>query len=118
MGFDQQLIHTCTIENPTAGSVNAYNNEVQAFDTPATGVRCRLVEKKEEIWSDELQESVVRTKYQMLFGPGATITERAKISLVTLEDATALSDTFEVVEVLARRGRSLRHVSARLERVQ
>jgi len=117
MSFDDWLIHTCTIENPGTGTTNAYNNTVPGYGTPVTGVKCRLIEKQERIWVEEIQESVVQTVYRMLFGSGTTLTEGAKISLVTLEDSTALSDRFEVVEILARRASSLRHISAKLERI-
>lgn len=117
MSFDDHLIHTCTIENPTGTAVNAYNTKVRAYDTPVTGVRCRLVETRETVWRDALQENVIQSVYQLLVRADVTISERAKISLVTLEDATTHNDTFVVTEVLIRRGRNAHHKTAVLERI-
>jgi len=117
MSFDGHLIHTCTIENPAAGGAHVYNNPTEAYGTPVTGVRCRLVEVRERVWSDEQQASAVQSVYKLLVRGDVTLDERAKISLVTLEDRTAMSDTFVVTEVLHSRGRSSHHKTAVLERV-
>ena len=117
MSFDNHLIHTCTIENPTTGSANVYNNPGKAYGTPVTGVRCRLVEDREKVWSDEQQESVVQSVYKLLVSGDTVISERAKISLVTLEDGTTINDTFAVNELLVRRGRNAHHKTALLERI-
>ena len=117
MSLDGHLIHTCTIENPTSGGVNAYNNEVKAFDAPLKDVRCRLVEQREHVWSTERQESVVITVYKLLVGASVYLDERTKISKVTLEDGTIISDTFKVTELLAHRSRNLHHQTAILERI-
>lgn len=117
MSFDSQLIHTCTIENPASGSVNAYNNASKAYATPVTGVRCRLVESRERVWSSERQESVIQSVYKLFVNASVTINERAKISLVTLEDGATISDTFTVTELFVRRGRNSHHKMATLERI-
>lgn len=117
MSFDNHLIHTCTIENPTSGSVNVYNNAAQAYSAPVTGVRCRLVEARERVWSDERQESVVQSVYKLFVNASVVIQERAKISLVTLEDGTTINDKFNVTELLPRRGRNSHHKMATLERI-
>lgn len=117
MSFDDHLIHTCTIENPAAGSAHVYNNPAKAYGTPVTGVRCRLVEDRERVWSDEQQASTIQSVYKLLVRGDVTLSERAKISLVTLEDATTMSDTFVVTEVLHRRGRNSHHKTAMLERI-
>lgn len=117
MSLAAHLIHTCTIENQISGSVNAYNNKVDAFDAPLTDVRCRLVEQRKPVWSDERQESVVQTIIKLLVGASVTLNDRAKISKVTLEDGTIIRDTFHVTEVLMRRARSAHHQTAILERI-
>lgn len=117
MSLDSHLIHTCTIENQIAGAVNAYNNEAKAYDAPIVEVRCRLVEKREHIWSTERQEGVVQTVYLLLVGASVDLDERAKISKVTLEDGTIVRDTFAVTEVLAHRSRSAHHKTAMLTRI-
>lgn len=117
MSYDALLIHTCTIEPAASGTVNAYNNQARAYGTPVTGVRCRLIESRERVLSTERQESVIETVYTLLLLFDAPITERSRISLVTLEDSTALSDKFDVTELFVRRGRNSRHKMAKLARV-
>jgi hypothetical protein len=76
-----------------------------------------LVEARERVWSDERQESVIQSVYKLFVAASTTISERAEISLVTLEDGSTISDTFIVTEVMNRRGRNSRHKMATLERV-
>lgn len=117
MSLDSHLIHTCTIENPAGGSVNAYGNETRAYGTPLTGVRCRLIEDRERVWNDALQESAIQSVYRLMVRGDVALNERAKVSLVTLEDGTAVNDMFVVTDVLHRRGRNSHHKTAVLERI-
>jgi hypothetical protein len=117
MSLDQFLIHTCTIENAKDGGTDAHNNSVEAWDTPIENVICRLVEKREKIWKDERADSAVQTTYQLILSADADLRERAKISKVTLEDATVMSQKFTVTEILARRKKSLHHKTALLEKI-
>jgi len=118
MSLDAFLIHTCTIENPTSGSVNAYNNAAKAYDAPIADVPCRLIVQRERVWNTERQESVVQTTYKLMVMPGVTLDSRAKISKVTYEDGQIVRDTFVVTEMLPRRSaRSAHHKTAILERV-
>lgn len=118
MSLDQMLIHTCTIENPGAGSSNVYNTKVASYGTPATGVRCRLIEDREWTRKDENAESAIQSVYKLMVKGDVTLNERAKVSLITLEDGTTtISDTFVVTEVLVRRGRNSHHKTAVLERI-
>lgn len=117
MSLDAHLIHTCTIENPTSGGVNAYNNAVKAYGAPLTDVRCRLVEQRERVWSTERQESTIQSVYKLMMLSSVDLEERAKISKVTLEDGTIIRDTFVVTEVLTHRSRNAHHQTATLERI-
>ena len=117
MSLDSQLIHTCTIENPAAGTTNVYNNASKAYATPITGVHCRLVEDRELVKTDEVSEGFIKTVYRLMIRGDVELQERAKISSVTLEDQTVITDTFEVVDVLVRRSRALHHQTAVLERI-
>lgn len=117
MSFDDSLIHTCTIKPAANGSVNVYNNASKAFGTPVTGVRCRLVETRERVWSDEKQESMIQSVYKLLVNANVTaLTEKAEISSVTLEDGTTITDVFVVDELFVRRGRNSHHKMATLTR--
>ena len=117
MSIDAHLIHSCTILRETITGEDKLGNADTSESTAATGVACRLVEKSKRIWSDEKQESMVLTVYKLLVGPGTNLQARDVISNVVLEDGTTVSGRFEVVSLLARRGRSLKHNSADLERV-
>lgn len=117
MSLDSHLIHTCTIKPAAAGTANVYNNAAKAFGTPVTGVRCRLVEAREKVWSNERQESVIQSVYKLLVDRTATIGEKSEISLVTLEDGSTISDVFVVTELLVHRSRNTHHKTAVLERI-
>jgi hypothetical protein len=117
MSLDAHLIHTCTIENPAAGSTNAYNNALKGFAAPLTDVRCRLVEDNEFVKVDEVTEGFVKTVYKLMVRGDVDLQEKARISSVTLEDGTVISDVFEVANLLVRRGRNAHHKTATLERI-
>jgi len=117
MSLDNHLIHTCTIENRLESTTNVYNNAVEGYDTPITDVRCRLVESEETVQTDEVTEGVVKTVYKLIVRKDIDLQEKAKISSVTLEDGTVITDTFRVEKVLHRRGRSAHHKTATLERI-
>lgn len=117
MSLDSHLIHTCTIENPVSGSVNAYNNAAKAYDAPVQNVRCRLVIRGERVWSTERQESLIQTTYKLFVMAGVSLNQRAKISKVTLEDGTIIRDVYTVSEVLPHRSRTVHHQTAVIERL-
>lgn len=122
MSYEGLLIHTCTIENPIEGTINAYGNEIPQYDNPVTGVPCRLVENtegwtRERVLSDERQESVVQSMYKLLIGGEENLQERARITRVTLEDGINLDDTFVVTLLVVRRGKVARLKTAMLERI-
>ena len=117
MSLDALLIHTCTIENPSTGRLNAYKNAKEAYALPLEGVRCRLIESRELVDSDETTEKIVKSEYMLMVAGEVDLQDKARISLVTLEDETTISDTFRVMSVLHRRGRNSHHKSALLERI-
>lgn len=115
--LDSHLIHTCTIENPASGSTNAYNNAKKSYAQPLENVRCRLIDDRERVWSDERQENMIQSVYMLMVLAGVELNERAKISKVTMEDGSEINDLFEVTEVIVRRGRNSHHKTAVLERI-
>lgn len=117
MSLDSLLIHTCTIENPAAGPLNALNNAKKGYATPLENVRCRLIENREVVRTDEVTEGVIQSVYTLIVPGNVDLKEKGKVSKVTLEDGTELSDVFEVGMVLHRRGRNSHHKSATLERI-
>lgn len=118
MSFDSQLIHICTIKPAAAGGVNVYNNASKSFGAPVAGVKCRLVETRERVWSDEKQEHMIESMYQLFANASVSaLTEKAEISSVTLEDGTTIADVFVVTELFVRRGRNAHHKIAALKRI-
>lgn len=117
MSLDSLLIHTCTIENPAAGRLNALNNPKKKYATPLENVRCRLIETRELVDVDEVTEGVIQSMYTLLVPGNVDLREKGKVSKVTLEDGSELSDVFEVGVVLHRRGRNSHHKSAVLTRI-
>lgn len=116
MSFENFLIHTCVIENASPGKLDAHGNEEKDY-MPAINARCRLVEDRERVWSAERGESVIQSVYKLFLMNDVDISERAKISSITLEDDAVINDTFVVTELFVRRGRNSRHKMATLERV-
>jgi hypothetical protein len=98
-------------------SSNAYGNAKKNYALPLENVRCRLIEDRERVFGTETQESAIHTVYRLMVKGDVDVTERAKISSVTLEDGTVISDVFEVTELLTRRGRNSHHKTATLERI-
>lgn len=121
MSLDALLIHTCTIENRVESSTTIYNNAVEAYATPITNVRCRLIEGNEptqnDLHTNAITEGVVKKVYRLLINSSVDLQEKAKISSVTFEDGTVITDIFSVVQVLNRRSRHPHHKTATLERI-
>lgn len=117
MSLASHLIHTCTIENPAAGTVSTYNNKVKSFEQPLVNVRCRLIEDREYVRRDEVSEGYVQSVYKLMIPAGVDLRERARVTKITLEDGTEINDRFEVTSVLVRRGRNSHHQTALLERI-
>jgi hypothetical protein len=117
MSLDSHLIHTCSIQNPAAGSTNVYNNASKGYAAAITGVRCRLVETRELVQSDEVTEGIIQSVYKLMVRGDVNLQENAKISNLTLEDGTVINDTFQVIDLLIRRGRNAHHKTATLERL-
>lgn len=116
MSFENFLIHTCVIENISPGALDVHGNEKKDY-MPEINARCRLVEDRERVWSDERSESVIQSIYKLFLISDVDISERARISRITLEDGVAINDRFVVTELYVRRGRNARHKMATLERV-
>jgi len=67
--------------------------------------------------TDEITEGVIQSIYMLMVRGDVDLQEKAKISLVTLDDGSVINDVFEVGPVLHRRGRNSHHKSATLERI-
>jgi len=117
VGIANHFIHRCDIKRPCSGSDDAHglSDESKAFVD--SGVRFRLVEKRERIWKSEESESAVVTVYKGFFSPGVDLEERDELVNIILEDGIVLDETFVIKSLLVRRARSARHISAELQRI-
>ncbi len=113
MAIGDHFIHQCTIDRPDE-TLDAYGNADPVYRQIASGVACRLVEKDERVWSTELQESMVVTKYLLLLGAGVDVSERDRVAV---NDGVS-TRTFTIAARLKRNARGPHHISARLEIVE
>ncbi len=105
MGLDSLLIHQATVQRSTA-VLDAYGNaSLTWYDYDS--VPCRLVEKRERIWSNERAESVVVTRYLLLVPAGTEVQERDRVQVDGV--------TYTVGAVLTRNTRATHHKSLSLE---
>lgn len=119
MSIDSHFIHKCDIKRPYSGSgnENAHGLSDESSLSVDTGVRFRLVAKRQRIWKSETSESAVVTVYHGLFSAGVDLQERDELVNITLEDGEGLDESFEIERILPRRTNSAHHLSAELKRV-
>lgn len=110
MAIGDHFIHRCTIERDTETALSAYGNAAEAWVTVQADAPCRLVEKDERVRTDEIAESLVRTKYLLLMGAGTDLRERDRVTIG--------ARVFSISAVMSRNARGPHHVSARLEIVE
>ncbi len=116
MSLDRLMIHTCVIVRDSQTGEDPLGNPVkQRTETVYSGI-CRLVEKQERVWSDELGTASKVTTYTLLIPGGVVIQERDRIKEIVLEDGSKLEDSFAVKAALVRRKRNASHLSISLER--
>lgn len=117
MGLDAHMIHTCTIQRPSA-SLDSLGDDVPAWADLAVGERCRLVIKDQRVPASEMAERPVITTYTLFVGPRAGIRQGDRVVNVVYEDGTVEAGPFRADSILPRRARSVRHVTVRLERIK
>lgn len=108
MSFDNFLNQTCTINRPTAGSVDRYNANTYSDTAVASDVRCRLIEKSVKILNPQTAE-YTWTKAKVLLLPAGT-------DVATKDEAVVGGVTYRIEQVLERqRGNAAHHVSCVVE---
>ena len=119
MGISNHFIHTCDIQRPFfgVGNEDAHGLSDKSPRIVASGVRFRLVEKDERVMKSDGIESAVVTTYKGFFAQDADLEERDELVNITLENGVVVDEKFTVEHILTRRGRSARHLSARLKRI-
>ena len=105
MSLDSHLIHTADLQRGTEHA-DPYGNATRTWYDVAS-VPCRLVEKRERVWSDERAEALVVTAYLLLVPADTDVAERDRV----IVDST----TFTITAVLARNARAAHHKSLSLE---
>ena len=116
MSIDAHLLHRCTIRRPKK-VVDVYRNDAVEMEVAETDVACRLVVKTQNQFSSELAQFVVVTTYLLLLRAGTDIQEGDEIADLVYEDASEVDEVFEVVAILPRRARTVRHITVMVERV-
>lgn len=110
MALDAWLTEDWQIQRNSAQTLDAYGNaKSDWYDVVLTPGR--LVEKRQRIWSDERQESLVVTSYLLLLPAGTDAQERDRGVRV------ATGETYTVTGILARHARAAHHLSLTVERV-
>ena len=119
MGISNHFIHTCDIQRHYSGvgNENAHGLSDKSLGIVLSGIRFRLVEKEQRILKGDGSESAVVTIYKGFFDPGTDIEERDELVNITLENGVKVNEKYLVDSILTRRGRSARHLSARLKRI-
>jgi len=101
------LIQTAAVQRPTA-TLDPYGNAVNTW-SDVDSVPCRLVAKRQRIWSDERAESATVTSLTLLLPAGADAQERDRVEV----DGA----TYVVTGLLRRNAQAPHHKSLTLERV-
>lgn len=118
MSLDAHLIHLCTIERDTPGAEDPLGGPgAPVTATVASNAPCRFVERQKRILTDDRTQSLVETIYQLILPATVAVQERDRLANLTLEDGTVLADAFTLMAPIARRARSLHHITVDLERV-
>lgn len=113
MAIARAFIHTAKVTRPTAGAADVLNQPTAgAAATVATALPGRLVERREQLVSDAWAAAVLATTYQWLTAASADLLPGDILTRITLEDGTALAQSFRVVAVLRRAGGNAAHHKA------
>lgn len=114
--LDSHLIHSCTIQRATK-TEDAYGNAVETWHAVEAEVLCRLVDKLTNVLINQGTEKAILSTYQLLVPNDTDLQPRDRITRITLEDGTMLERVFLVETLSTRRGKVVRHKSARLSEV-
>lgn len=115
MSVDSHLLHTCSIQRATL-TKDALNAEVKTWVGFATAVRCRLVIRAQRVGDTAFAERPIVTTHRLLIPAGTNVQQGDRIVNVVDEEGTTDAGPFAILEVMKRRGRTVRHVSLLLER--
>jgi len=116
MSIDSHLLHTADIQRATR-TVDSYKAEKLLWGTHLIGVRGRLVIKTQRVADTVLAERPIVTTYRWLISPGVDVRQGDRIANITFEDGTTDAGPYRIEEVMARRGRAVKHISLLLERL-
>jgi len=99
--LDNYLNQTCTINRPTAGSVDRYNANTFSSTAVASGVRCRVVEKSVKLLNPQTGE-YTWVKASVLLLPAGTNVE-------TKDEAVVDGVTYRIKQLMLRQRRNAAH---------
>lgn len=114
--MDAHLLHRCTVQRATV-TADPYGNDVRNWADWLTDVHCRLVIRSQRAADSSLAQEPVVSEYRLFLPPHTDVREGDRIADLTLEDGSAVAETFSVEMILPRRSRTMRHITLQLERV-
>lgn len=122
MPIANTLSMTCSVErdaNAVAhGTTDAYNSPTRDWQAHLSDVRCRLVEKAQRVMDAATGEYPIVTTYLLLLPSSADVrTEVDRITNIQRNGTLIEAGPFRITALVRRRGNSLHHLSASLERV-
>jgi len=113
------LIHTCTTRRAAAASParDVYGADSVTWSNNLALEPCRFVINREAVAAPGLGE-LIRTVYSLVVRPGTDIINADRITTISTRDGTSVTtDTFEVTQVLTRRGRRDHHITLELTKI-
>lgn len=114
MSIASHYIHSCDTERFTSVGKDGMRQEKRGWRAWETGMACRFVEKEQRVADSVLAERPTITTYTLLFGPGRDVKAKDRIINIVFEDGTTDDGPYTIDAILRRRGRSLKHLSAKL----
>lgn len=118
MGFNRQLIHTCTIQ-PYTVAQDARGAPAKTEGAVFTKIPCRLIHKRERRPMPDL--GFMSELMTMLLLPATTtVTIEDTVTNIRTRNENALvdADVYDVDEILTRRRRKDHHLELRLKKVE
>lgn len=116
MGVDSHFIHRCTVERFTSLGRDGLKAEQKDWRSWEVGMPCRFVEKEQRVADSALAERPTTTIYLLLFGARRDVKAKDRIVNIVLQDGTVDVGPYTIENILRRRARATRHLSARLEK--
>lgn len=116
MSIGAHLIHRCTIARRET-RLDELRGEIVAYDEEhLRNQPIRIVTKEKIVFSSERGALITQVQYLGLLPRGVDVQPGDRVQDVVHEDGAEMGHVYDVVGILPRRARSVRHITLRLER--